>query len=1218
MGLLDLVKKLKNGLGAAADAVLPGDQSSWHQPAPAAQPTTQQRQTAAGVGQALGYGPRPSPLQPTQVSVPQTPMFKIAPPPIEAKKLNMPLETVKQAALGIGKSAGEMAQGVARIAPTVAVQVAQPGADAINNVLGNQKSPITIDPAKIPGGTVLFGKDPIKSYQAMAEDMATRLKAMGVNPTAASASTIAVAPILATLDLANPGRKQMVKQLAESTTEQAVKSILTKEFGQSVDNIPAKVITKIAKEKDAAKITTLLKGGDVEPQKVVKELLSSTPATGAKERGFIETVKESTKAAPEIKFNVSGSYDTLTNEQTFKLADAKINKMGYEQAIEHAKTNDTGDALNQAMSLRLADNLQQEGRFNDAIEVIQKIADRATKNGQDVQILAAYNRLTPEGIVRYAVKGIEDAKKEFPKRYGNLALAPEQAGALRQRATEIQAMPEGIDKMIATNDMLKDIAKLVPSTNTQKALTLWKAGLLTGIKGQFGNQIGNSSHLLLRKLADVPAASLDAAIGAFTGQRGKTFTLKGLLPGLSEGITAAKLQLKHGFDPGRIVNNKYDVKQTFFSDSPLGKAAQKYTDFVFRMTGATDRPYYYAALKNSLYDQAKAAAITQKVPLRQRRGWIEKFVNAPTEDALVRATSDAQESVFANDNVIGEFLKKGKGALNKGGALPGAIGELSIPFTGVPSAIATAVVNYSPIGGARAIYDAIKGAKAGTAFTVEAQRELSTALGRSVTGVGAMWLGYKLFLDGRLTLGYPTDPQERTLWAQEGKQPYSVMIGGKWRSINYTGPIMSLIGIGGQVAQNKDSGASTTAAPAAIAGAAGTAGQAIIASSPLKGIQSGLDFVSDPQRNAKSYLNAQAGSVVPTLVKDVSNATDNTKREVNTPADAIKARIPGVRTNLMPAIDDFGNQVAQEPTGIAAILDPFRSTDASTTPLVDELRRLKAADQGIVPTHQDANVTLGGVKVTLTPEQLNDYKQQVGGALTSAWNELISSSAYDQLDDAGKNNALKKVKDAVTKVVNAEYAKTNHLGNQAQARADLSGAAASVAAGHFVPEMFTVDSKNWTQAMKVQQLTDAYLADKKAGSLSPIDDYKRRKEIETAKKSVGRQTTAQIAANYSQDAVDLASLSKADVSALLASGQVSQSTYNEMTAYKKAVAANKVKTTSSKAKSTKVKIAKAKVIKSPKIKLAKAPSSKKIKSPKIKLAKITKPKFKVAKPVQVA
>jgi hypothetical protein len=83
MWLSDLARKL----GEIADAIIPGDQSSWHQAPQPSQPTPQQRQAAAqiGAGAALGpsqpaqamSAPRPA-IQPTQF---QYHPIQVAPPP---------------------------------------------------------------------------------------------------------------------------------------------------------------------------------------------------------------------------------------------------------------------------------------------------------------------------------------------------------------------------------------------------------------------------------------------------------------------------------------------------------------------------------------------------------------------------------------------------------------------------------------------------------------------------------------------------------------------------------------------------------------------------------------------------------------------------------------------------------------------------------------------------------------------------------------------------------------------------------------------------------------------------------------------------------------------------------------------------------------------------------------------------------------------------------
>jgi len=149
----------------------------------------------------------------------------------------------------------------------------------------------------------------------------------------------------------------------------------------------------------------------------------------------------------------------------------------------------------------------------------------------------------------------------------------------------------------------------------------------------------------------------------------------------------------------------------------------------------------------------------------------------------IAATKDASTATFKNSNTMREVAGKFKQEMGKSQAGK-IISELVMPFTGVPSSIAGQIVAYSPIGLAKGIGHNVQV----LAKNVPAlQRQASQEIGRGVVGSGLLGIGAYLTSKGLMT-GNPKDANEARQWALEGKQGNSVMIGGKWRSINSVGP----------------------------------------------------------------------------------------------------------------------------------------------------------------------------------------------------------------------------------------------------------------------------------------------------------------------------------------------------------------------------------------------------------------------------------------------
>ena len=94
------------------------------------------------------------------------------------------------------------------------------------------------------------------------------------------------------------------------------------------------------------------------------------------------------------------------------------------------------------------------------------------------------------------------------------------------------------------------------------------------------------------------------------------------------------------------------------------------------------------------------------------------------------------------------------------------------PFIRTPMNFAKQWIEYSPAGLAT-----LPGA------TNRKEQLAKTILGSIVTAIGA-----GIALDGRTTWSAPTDPKQKEQFYATGRKPFSVLIGGKWVSMQYLGP----------------------------------------------------------------------------------------------------------------------------------------------------------------------------------------------------------------------------------------------------------------------------------------------------------------------------------------------------------------------------------------------------------------------------------------------
>ena len=752
--------------------------------------------------------------------------------------------------------------------------------------------------------------------------------------------------------------------------------------------------------------------GDI-VKKAGKETLEELGGKITKEGGFkvaSDKFLTSVKSKfPEVK--VAGQHIVRdTDKLAVKARNLVLDNIDEAEKIARTRMDDEGVATASELIKHygnLASSAKDKATQNIFYDKMADIAHPAAKNlveaGRSVQAASILGRLTPEGQVRFAAReivryneavtkglagrtrGLFGVQKQVPN------LTGQQADEIVTRMKTIEAMPDGTQKAMEFQKLQDYTHSLIPSSLMDKIVSVWKAGLLTGVKTSGLNIFSNVSHGALEVVKDVPAVAVDKVASLFTGKRTIALTGKGTAKGAQEGFQKGWQYFKTGFDE-RNIATKLDYKKVNFGTSKIARGLQKYEETVFRTIGAEDQPFFYGAKARSLTSQAIAEAKNQGIKGGEAiKEFVEKLVQNPTDDMLGYAVSDAEISVFQNKTVlsnIGRLIQK----------IP-FVGQLLVPFSRTPSAVATQVIKYSPVGFLTTVAENVGKGR----FN---QRQFSQGIGRAVVGSGIVYGGVELFKKGLISLDRPTTEREQELWKAEGRTPNSVKIDGKWRSGQVLGPIWNLVLLGGHYARAiEKKGSSAEAMSEALAGTA----KSFTEQTFLRGINQALEAIMDPARSASSTIGTYLSSTIPTLVKDIATAKDELERRPESILDKFKVRIPGVRETVEPQVDVLGREVKRGGNIIETIADPSRPSKDVSTPLTEEIRRLY--EGGYVKA---APTKLGDKKgyEVLIKEQNTDLWQRAGEITESKLNSLISNPLYSKLDDEQKE---KKISDFVEK-----------------------------------------------------------------------------------------------------------------------------------------------------------------------------------------------------------
>jgi hypothetical protein len=713
-----------------------------------------------------------------------------------------------------------------------------------------------------------------------------------------------------------------------------------------------------------------------------------------KERGFTASVKEE---MPSLE-KVAGQYiPRSTDELAIKARTLIQDDLATAQNMASKGTDDASIATGAELlkyyvsEAENATGLAKDAIYEKATDLANSMAERLTELGRSVQAASILARLTPEGQVRFAAKTIQKYNDKMIEA-GKLnkvipELTPKQAEEIVTKMKEIQTMPEGEKKAIAFMDLRNKISDLVPTPLMDKLTTVWKAGLLTGLKTTGVNVLANISHGATEAIKDIPATLIDMATSIITKKRSVAFTTKGYVKGSKEGAEKGWRFLKTGYDE-RNVLTKYDYKRIKMGDSKLAKGVQKYEEFVFKLLGAEDQPFYYGAKMRSLYEQAKVEAINKGLKGKEAEAFIDNLVMNPTDDMVLLAVNDAQIAVFQNETAFGKIAK---GIQN----LPTGAAEFILPFGKTPSAVATQIINYTPIGAINTIIQNMGKDN----FN---QRDFAKGLGRAVTGTGILGLGYWLYNQGMVNLDRPKSEAEQKRWEAEGRTPNTIKVGGAYRQIQILGPAGNVLLVGAHFAKGMEESGSVTEALAK--GAFGSI-KSFTEQTFLQSVNMAMEAVSDPERGAASFINSFVGSWVPTIVKDVAEGTDKTLRRAESTIQKIIERMPILRYMLEPKVGVFGTDIARTNNFVETMADPTRPSKIKNDPVVNEIRRL-------VTAKQDINTTQLGGKYgykSLSQKQNTEMWKQSGQIAHEQLTQLMQYDAYNAMPDDRKAQRINKI-----------------------------------------------------------------------------------------------------------------------------------------------------------------------------------------------------------------
>lgn len=504
----------------------------------------------------------------------------------------------------------------------------------------------------------------------------------------------------------------------------------------------------------------------------------------------------------------------------------------------------------------------------------------------------------------------------------------------------------------------------------------------TGIK----NFSANLPMYVTETLKDVPGTLLDKVVSKYfgTGRTTNAFTTErfsGQLNSFGKGMKDAVLDMVHDVNTSPIPGRVEDVRANTFKSEAMNRLERRVGQYM------------------QLGDRAWA-----QMAYDGRLGELKSLgYDITTEAAAKDAELYMLDRVFQNNSVLAQKAVSARNAF-------GVFGDLILPFAQTPANIADKLLDYSPVGLARAIKQlgTETDIRTHTASSEFNQKLFVDRVSRSLTGTGILALGMAMAAKGLLTRE-PEDEATRSLTRQAGANAYAIKIGDTYHTINWSEPAGSLLIIGATL----QSMFSADSAKDVVSIAHDAASGGVNAFFNNSFLSSFADLLSSDTPADAIFDSLLSGSsrIVASQVGAVARATDKYERDTYDPnvlkrqVNYIISRVPGLRQTLPIKVGTDGQyQLASAGSSLGerilnTMFIPGYATRETDDPVNQELYRLynEGYDEQVLPS---ANYKINGHK--LTGEERREYQTIIGQISHSLAAQVINTKEYQQATDAEK------------------------------------------------------------------------------------------------------------------------------------------------------------------------------------------------------------------------
>ena len=247
-------------------------------------------------------------------------------------------------------------------------------------------------------------------------------------------------------------------------------------------------------------------------------------------RKFWDNVESSKIVSKDVKERVNmTNYERKHNNDVLeKMKDRldtepmKVAQEWFRKDIKKATEQDV------ALGAILLERYQAEGRIEEAVNVVEKLADMGTEAGRTVQMYSIFQRLTPEGMMMYQQRKLNSALETLTQKQtgkwveqnkDKFKLTEDDATFITAKVQEAQNAPTERQKQIALAEIENRINDKLPPEAGQSIKAFRRIAMLFNPKTQVRNVVGNITVMPLNYVTDLVGTAIDKAVAKKTGIR---------------------------------------------------------------------------------------------------------------------------------------------------------------------------------------------------------------------------------------------------------------------------------------------------------------------------------------------------------------------------------------------------------------------------------------------------------------------------------------------------------------------------------------------------------------------------------------------------------------------------------------------------------------------------------------------------------------------------